>query len=591
MYEKRNLFSEYSSFFFLSQGGTNEKRKHREPRGGGRNSSGTPGGGVVFTSCQQPTTTEPETAKHTVTFNADNGTEATSVTVEDGKTVAKPETDPTKNGYDFGGWQNGEAAYDFAAAVTSNLTLTAKWTAKTYTITYELNGGTNSSENPDKYTIESEDITLKDPTAPADKPNFGGWFKEAEFKTQVTKIARGSTGDLALYAYFSEKAIVKHSVKVICGEDEVYSGEVIDEAALSEDALNQAKAKIPDGYELEGCYSDAACTVKFDFTKAITADTVIYAKITAKTFTVTFEGLEAKQTVEYGKTASKPETDPTKDGFTFKGWLLGDAEYNFDTPVTGDITLKAKWEEATKPTEPVLLNTDGGFIALSKLDESAKIAIVLESTDSADAKAGWGAGEIVAQKSSDWTSGPKLSVPGLKTPKYGKTITAFVSVKSIMETCGSDYDGFYVNVYNDAKVKTVSLRYGIPDDKSVDLSGLDGYDSEAGGLVKTFDGYSQYCQVFTLSLDALGAKDYNSIEIIAQNISGDENILGEWEENLGAFVGKSTDIYNGAKADNMGYKGHFITWADSSYDTLMIQSNASKSDKIIVTAINLSYVE
>ena len=262
------------------------------------------------------------------------------MTVEDGKTVAKPETDPAKNGYDFGGWQNGEAEYDFSAAVKSDLALTAKWTAHAYTITYELNGGTNSSENPATYTIESEDITLKDPAGPADKPNFGGWFKDAEFKTQVTKIAKGSTGDLALYAYFSEKAIVKHSVKVMCEGAEVYSGEVIDGAALSEDALNAAKAKIPEGYELEGCYGDAACTEKFDFTKAITADTVIYAKITARTFTVTFEGLEAKQTVEYGKTAAEPADKPTKDGYTFDGW-----DFDFSTPIKADTTVKAKWKD------------------------------------------------------------------------------------------------------------------------------------------------------------------------------------------------------------------------------------------------------
>jgi len=73
---------------------------------------------------------------------------------------------------------------------------------------------------------------------------------------------------------------------------------------------------------------------------------VIYAKIKARTFTVTFEGLEAKQPVEYGKTASKPETDPTKDGYTFDGW-----DFDFSTPIKADTEIKAKWvEEAVAQT-------------------------------------------------------------------------------------------------------------------------------------------------------------------------------------------------------------------------------------------------
>ncbi|MBQ9740748.1 MAG: Cna B-type domain-containing protein, partial [Kiritimatiellae bacterium] len=37
--------------------------------------------------------------------------------------------------------------------------------------------------------------------------------------------------------------------------------------------------------------------------------------------------------------------DPTRSGYTFKGWTLGGTAYDFNTPVTGSITLKAKWEK------------------------------------------------------------------------------------------------------------------------------------------------------------------------------------------------------------------------------------------------------
>ena len=51
----------------------------------------------------------------------------------------------------------------------------------------------------------------------------------------------------------------------------------------------------------------------------------------------------ADQAVEDGQTATKP-TDPTRnDGLTFDGWQLDGADYDFATPVTGDITLTATW--------------------------------------------------------------------------------------------------------------------------------------------------------------------------------------------------------------------------------------------------------
>ena len=49
---------------------------------------------------------------------------------------------------------------------------------------------------------------------------------------------------------------------------------------------------------------------------------------------------------------AKP-TAPTKDGYEFKGWFIGDEEYDFATPVTEDMTLTAKWEAVqTQPEQP-----------------------------------------------------------------------------------------------------------------------------------------------------------------------------------------------------------------------------------------------
>ena len=87
-----------------------------------------------------------------------------------------------------------------AAGSTGNRTYYAKWTAGAYTITYVLDGGTNAAENPTNYTIE-DSITLADPTK--EGYSFNGWYSDAGFTTKVTEIAKGSTGDITLYAKFT----------------------------------------------------------------------------------------------------------------------------------------------------------------------------------------------------------------------------------------------------------------------------------------------------------------------------------------------------------------------------------------------------
>ena len=62
-------------------------------------------------------------------------------------------------------------------------------------------------------------------------------------------------------------------------------------------------------------------------------------------YTVTFvvDGEETVQTVKDGEKATKP-ADPVKEGYTFVGWYVGDAEYAFDA-VKADVTVTAKFEE------------------------------------------------------------------------------------------------------------------------------------------------------------------------------------------------------------------------------------------------------
>ena len=54
-------------------------------------------------------------------------------------------------------------------------------------------------------------------------------------------------------------------------------------------------------------------------------------------------GVPGAQSVPDGGTASWPREDPSRPGWTFNGWFLGDAAYDFSSPVMGDVTLTARW--------------------------------------------------------------------------------------------------------------------------------------------------------------------------------------------------------------------------------------------------------
>ena len=64
---------------------------------------------------------------YTVTFDSTGGSAVDAQPVAYGEKAKKPAA-PQKTGYAFGGWYLGEEAYDFAAVVTEDMTLTAKWT-------------------------------------------------------------------------------------------------------------------------------------------------------------------------------------------------------------------------------------------------------------------------------------------------------------------------------------------------------------------------------------------------------------------------------------------------------------------------------
>ena len=91
---------------------------------------------------------------------------------------------------------------------------------KMYNITYELNGGTNNSENPDSFRVFSDTIILKDPAKKYG--TFEGWYTDSQFKNKITKIEKGTNRDITLYAKWndivSEITLNQSSVTLNLGE-------------------------------------------------------------------------------------------------------------------------------------------------------------------------------------------------------------------------------------------------------------------------------------------------------------------------------------------------------------------------------------
>ena len=123
---------------------------------------------------------------------------------------------PTKEGYEFLGWSvEGDegllSEVEISEGTTGDRKYIANWKISEYTISYELNGGTVSTDNPTSYTIESDDFTLINPTK--DGYTFDGWSGtsvDVTMSKDVT-ISTGSTGNREYTANWTENILLESS--------------------------------------------------------------------------------------------------------------------------------------------------------------------------------------------------------------------------------------------------------------------------------------------------------------------------------------------------------------------------------------------
>ena len=277
--------------------------------------------------------------KYTVTFDTDGGSEVSSVTVKQGKTVTEPNT--TKKGYIVDYWTLNDSKYDFNTKVTSDMTLKAVW-VKGYTVTFDSNGG---SEVASKKVKSGNKVTK--PTDPT-KTNYK--FKEWQLNGETYDFSSKVTKNITLKAVWTPD-YYKVYFKV---DDETYEKRnVCPNCKLGE--LPEQPEK--DGYTFDGWF-DSDGEEYFANTK-INKKTYLYAEFTDDSYiptkyTITFDsnggGSISSQIISAGGTVSIPDT-PIRSGYYFRYWSKdGVSEYNFGNAVNSSFTLTALWYRYTFKT-------------------------------------------------------------------------------------------------------------------------------------------------------------------------------------------------------------------------------------------------
>ena len=287
--------------------------------------------------------------KYTVTFNSYGGTPVPPAQeVEYGLTATKPD-DPTLKGHTFAFWYLGEdeenaTAYDFNTPVTENITLTAKWNINKYTVTFNSYGGTPV---PPAQEVEYG-LTATKPADPTLKGyTFAFWYLgEDEQNATAYDFNTPVTENITLTAKWN---INKYTVTF-----NSYGGTPVPPAQEVEYGLTATKPDDPTlkGYTFAFWYlgEDEENATAYDFDTPVTGDITLTAKWNINKYTVTFNSyggtpVPPAQEVEYGLTATEPATAPTKTGYTFDGWYLGDEKYDFSDAVEQNITLYANWKK------------------------------------------------------------------------------------------------------------------------------------------------------------------------------------------------------------------------------------------------------
>lgn len=269
-----------------------------------------------------------------------------------------------KTGYSWQQWSDGNA--DKRRSFTmgaSDVSLTAQATLNQYTITYDLAGGTlpDGDANPGTYTVESEDITLANPTKTGHA--FAGWTGTGlDGASETVTIAQGSTGNRAYTATWTANSYAI----TYAGMDGAEAGGH-QPTSHTYGTATTVSAPTKTGYTFAGWLVNGSSEAVKNLTlgaEAYTADITLTAAWTANHYTVAFDanggsGTMAPQAFTYDEAQALAAASFTRAGHTFAGWNTaadgsgtsfadGTSVVNLSAEDGASVTLYAQWTEDAK---------------------------------------------------------------------------------------------------------------------------------------------------------------------------------------------------------------------------------------------------
>ena len=278
-----------------------------------------------------------------------NSSEDIQIIVKNGSTFTAPASDgltrPDGNTDSYFMWLDGNGnSYEPGASVPADVTeLTVQWTAPTYAVTLNTNGGTINSGNVTGYTYgvgatlpAADDMTYTGHT-------FKGWY-DNENLTGSPVTAIGGT-EMGNKEYWAKWEINQYTITV-----KPENGKA--DITITQDYGTPITAPTltREGYTFKGWDKEIPETMPAD-------NITVKAQWEINQYTITFDTNGGSEIVpitqDYGTEITAPD-NPTRKGYTFKGW---DREIPKTMPAE-NITITARWKDTEKPTGEIIIGTN-----------------------------------------------------------------------------------------------------------------------------------------------------------------------------------------------------------------------------------------